>query len=90
VIQHGHRRRHHRRDRHDDRSRDSFTPTQPTGPHTTNWDKPTPRNRHSPRGQHTTNPIPPHSPSQMPFGMSPTPRATSPIPFGTAGRATPR
>lgn len=90
VIEHRHHRRHHRhRDHHDNGRHDSLTPTQPTGPHTTNWDKPTPRNRHSPSGPYTTNPTP-HSPSPMPFGVSPTPRAVSPMPFGTAGRATRR
>jgi hypothetical protein len=83
VIRNGHR-RHHRHDRQDDRSRDSSAWAQPTGPHTSNWDKPTPRNRFSPSGPHTTNPTPPHSPSQMPFG------SVSQMPFGTAGRATPR
>lgn len=82
VVPQG-RRHRHRHDRHDDHPRGQFAPDQPTGPHTTNWDKPTPRNKFSPSGPHTTNPTPPHSPSHMPFG-------TSHMPFGTAGRATPR
>ena len=82
VIQHGHR-RHRRHDRQDDRSRGPFAPSEPTGPHTSNRDKPTPRNQFSPSGPHTTNPTPPHSPTHMPFGASH-------MPFGTSGRATPR
>lgn len=83
VIGYGHHGRHRHRDRHRHGDHDSFTPTRPTGPHTTNWDKPTPRNRHSPSGPHTTNPSPPHRPTHMPFGASH-------MPFGTAGRATRR
>ena len=92
VIQHGHR-RHHRHDRHDrqdDRSRGPFAPSEPTGPHTSNWDKPTPRNQFSPSGPHTTNPTPPHSPTHMPFGASQMPFGASQMPFGTSGRATSR
>jgi Domain of unknown function (DUF4124) len=82
VIQHG-RHHHHHHDRQDDLPGGPFAPDQPTGPHTSNWDKPTPRNRFSPSGPHTTDPTPPHSPTHMPFGASH-------MPFGTAGRATPR
>ncbi|MSQ47521.1 MAG: DUF4124 domain-containing protein [Deltaproteobacteria bacterium] len=91
VIEHRHH-HHHRHDREDENFHDSFTPTHPTGPHTTHWGERTPRTRHSPSGQHTTNPIPPHSPSQMPFGsVSQMPfGSVSQMPFGTAGRATRR
>ncbi len=91
VIQSGHRHRRHRhrnRDRHNDDG-DVSTPRGPTGPHTTGWDKPTPRTRHSPSGQHTVNRAP-HSPTHMPFGLSPTPRAVAPMPFGTTGRGSQR
>lgn len=91
VIQPGHF-HHHHRDRPDNRPRGPFAPAEPTGPHTSNWDQPTPRGRFSPSGPHTTNPMPPPSPTQMPFGsVSQMPfGSVSQMPFGTAGRATPR
>jgi len=82
VIRHG-RHHHHHHDRNDDSPRGPFAPAEPTGPHTSNWDKPPPRNQFSPSGPHTTNPTPPHRPTHMPFGASH-------MPFGTSGRATPR
>ena len=88
VISRG--RHRHRHDRNDDRSHGPFAPAQPTGPHTSNWDKPTPPNQFSPSGPHTTNPTPPHRPTHMPFGASHMPFGASHMPFGTAGRATPR
>jgi hypothetical protein len=89
VVPRGHSHHHRRRDRHDDRPRGPFAPSEPTGPHTSNWDQPMPRNRHSPSGPHTTNPIPSHSPSQMPFGsVSQMPfGSVSQMPFGTSPRS---
>ncbi len=86
---HRHRHRHRDRDRQRDDGTDIIVPRRPTGPHTSGWDQPTPRTRHSPSGQHTVNRTP-HSPTQMPFGLSPTPRATAPMPFGTTGRGSQR
>jgi uncharacterized protein DUF4124 len=93
VIRHGHR--HHGRedDHHDhwnDHPRGPFAPADPTGPHTTDWDKPTPRNKFSPGGPHTTNPTGAHRPTHMPFGASHMPFGSPQRSFGTSGRATRR
>jgi len=92
VAPRGSYHRHRHRDRNDDRRRGPFAPSEPTGPHTSNWDKPMPRNHHSPSGPHTTNPIPSPGPSQMPFGsVSQMPfGSVSQMPSGTRGRATSR
>lgn len=91
VISHGRRHHHHHHhDCKDDHPRGPFAPAHPTGPHTSNWDKPTPKNQFSPSGPHTTNPTPAHRPTHMPFGASHMPFGSSHRSFGTSGRATPR
>ena len=99
VAPYGYRHYPRYHDRNKDRPRGPFVRPEPT-PHTSNWDKPMPHNRHSPSGPSTTNPIPPPGPSQMPFGsVSQMPSGSvsqmpfgsvSQMPFGTAGRATRR